>query len=74
VPEGLRIVVLALFLAVAAVPPALPHGIPEAVTGNGASDHDHVRLRDVIGGLGYIVGIAGIGFYVAARRARPHAD
>jgi len=35
---------------------------------------ERIRLRDVIGGLGYILGIAGIGFYVAARRARPRND
>ena len=27
------------------------------------------RLRDVLGGIGYILGLAGIGFYVTARRA-----
>ncbi len=27
------------------------------------------RLRDALGGIGYILGLAGVGFYVAARRA-----
>lgn len=34
-----------------------------------AAYEHRTRLRDVVGGIGYILGLAGIGFYVAARRA-----
>lgn len=34
-------------------------------------EHDaHVRLRDVLGGLGYILGIMGIVFYMKVRKSR----
>ncbi len=34
-----------------------------------AGYEQRTRLRDVIGGIGYIVGVAGVAFYIAARRA-----
>ncbi len=34
-----------------------------------AAYEHRIRVRDVVGGIGYILGLAGIGFYVAARRA-----
>jgi hypothetical protein len=34
---------------------------------------EHTRLRDVLGGLGLLAGIFGVGYYVAARRARRQA-
>ncbi len=34
-----------------------------------AQYEQRTRLRDALGGIGYILGLAGIGFYVAARRA-----
>jgi len=39
-------------------------------------DLDRIRLRDVIGGLGYILGLTGIAFYLSARAklARAGAD
>ncbi len=34
-----------------------------------AGYEQRTRLRDVVGGIGYIVGLAGVAFYMAARRA-----
>lgn len=36
-----------------------------------AEYEQRIRLRDVIGGIGYIFGLAGVAFYIAARRAGP---
>lgn len=37
------------------------------------AEYEHrTRLRDVAGGIGYILGLAGVAFYLAARRARAH--
>ncbi|MDY0169298.1 MAG: hypothetical protein RBS80_22330 [Thermoguttaceae bacterium] len=37
------------------------------------AEYEHrTRLRDLVGGIGYIFGLAGVAFYVAARRARAH--
>ncbi|MDZ7620321.1 MAG: carboxypeptidase-like regulatory domain-containing protein [Patescibacteria group bacterium] len=35
-----------------------------------AEYEQRTRLRDVLGGIGYILGLAGLAFYLAARRAR----
>ncbi|WP_404383447.1 carboxypeptidase-like regulatory domain-containing protein [Caenispirillum salinarum] len=35
-----------------------------------AAQEDRLRLQDVLGGLGWIMGVTGIGFYLLARRER----